>query len=355
MGTGSSDLPRDEFDVTTLVPALERVIGARVRDPDTTDDLVQETLVRVLSALDRIEPGMLEPYAIKTARNVVATLWRDRDRERRNLPRVVDPQEPDVPEQGLLAQEEQTAVAEALNRLPVSDQETLLAHEVEGQDTASLAEELESTPGAVAARLHRSRARLRVEYLLALEGAEPPTDRCRPVLLALSSGDRRRQRELDVDRHLLECSLCERLSRPLLDRGESRDDEVRVPIHHDGDLVIARQMARGLAAHLGFGRTDLTIIATAVSEVTRNLLRFAGCGELVMEEVQAPRPGIRIVARDTGPGMEDVGLALKEGYSTDSALGLGLPGIRHLVDECAVDSDVGHGTTVTMTKWVPPA
>jgi len=196
---------------------------------------------------------------------------------------------------------------------------------------------------------------MRVEYLLAIEGTEPPTDHCRPVLLALSIGDRRRQRELDVDRHLLECSMCERLSRPLLDRGEPREDEVRVPIHDDGDLVTARQAARGIAARLGFPRTDLTIIATAVSEVVRNLLRFAGRGELVVQLVEAPRPGIRIVARDTGPGMEDVGLALKEGYSADAALGLGLPGSRRLVDECAIDSDVGRGTTVTMTKWVPPA
>jgi len=119
MGTGSSDFPRDAFDVTTLVPALERVIRARVRDADTADDLVRETLVRVLSALDRIEPGMLEPHAVITARNVVASPWRDRDRERGNLLRVVDPPEPDVPELGPLAKEEQTAAPVAVVRGPV--------------------------------------------------------------------------------------------------------------------------------------------------------------------------------------------------------------------------------------------
>ena len=105
----------------------------------------------------------------------------------------------------------------------------------------SLAEDLGSTAGAVAAQLNRTRARLRVEYLLALEGAEPPTDRCRPVLLALSSGDRRRQREVDAGRHLLECDLCAKLSRPLMERGQPRDDEVRIPIHADADIVVARQ------------------------------------------------------------------------------------------------------------------
>ena len=99
---------------------------------------------------------------------------------------------------------------QALGRLSERERETLLAHEVSGQDTRSLAAELGLTAGAVAAQLNRTRARLRVEYLLALEQAEPPTDRCRPVLLALSSGDRRRQREVDAARHLLECDLCAR-------------------------------------------------------------------------------------------------------------------------------------------------
>ena len=158
-----------------------------------------------------------------------------------------------------------------------------------GQDTRSLAEELGSTAGAVAAQLNRTRARLRVEYLLALERAEPPTDRCRPVLLALSSGDRRRQREVDAGRHLLECDLCARLSEPLMERGQQRDDEVRIPIRSDADIVAARQAARELAARLGFCRTDLTVIATAVSEMARNIVRFAGSGEIVVSCSSEPR------------------------------------------------------------------
>jgi len=203
----------------------------------------------------------------------------------------------------------------------------------------------------VAAQLNRTRARLRVEYLLALEQTEPPTDRCRPVLLAISGGDRRRQRELDAGRHLLECEFCALLSRPLMERGDQRDHEVRIPIRTDADIVAARQGARELAARLGFSRTDLTLIATAVSEVSRNIVRFAGAGEVVVELLEEPRRGVQVVARDTGPGIPDVEQALTDGYSTYHGLGLGLPGARRLMDEFAVVSEAGRGTTVTMTKW----
>lgn len=330
---------------------VRRIVSARVADVAAADDLVQETLVRVLAAAGRVEPGMLEPYAIVTARNVVASMWREGDRHRRNQHRVVDLRFPEAPGEDLLAREEQTAVARALARLPEPERQTLLAHEVSGQDTRSLAGELGSTAGAVAAQLNRTRARLRVEYLLALERAEAPTDRCRPVLLAISSGDRRRQREVDAARHLLECDLCAQLSHPLMERGHPRVDQVHIPIHTDGDIVAARQAARELATRLGFSRTDLTVIATAVSEVARNIVRFAGDGEIVVELLEEPRRGVCIVARDTGPGIDDVEQALTDGYSTYHGLGLGLPGARRLMDEFAVVSETGRGTTVTMTKW----
>ena len=242
-------------------------------------------------------------------------------------------------------------MSEALARLSERERETLLAHEVAGQDTRSLAGQLGSTAGAVAAQLNRTRARLRVEYLLALDRAEPPTDRCRPVLLALSGGDRRRQREVDAGRHLLECDLCARLSRPLMERAPPRDDELCIPIRADADIVTARQAARELASRLGFSRTDLTLIATAVSEVARNIVRFAGSGELVIELVQGSRKGLRVTASDHGPGIDDVDRALTDGYSTYNGLGLGLPGARRLMDEFDLVSRVGAGTTVTMTKW----
>src|SRR3954469_14388883 len=132
-------------DVAALIPMVRRIVAARVADQATADDLVQETLARVLAAAPRVEPGMLEPYAIVTARNVVASMWRDQDRHRRHQHRVVDLDLPDPPDQDLLANEERTAVAEALSRLTDRERATLLAHEVSGQDTRSLAAKQGST------------------------------------------------------------------------------------------------------------------------------------------------------------------------------------------------------------------
>jgi len=315
------------------------------------DDLVQETLVRVLGAAQRVEKGMLEPYAIVTARNVVASMWKEQDRHRRNEHRVVDLVPVPAPDERLLEREEEDAVSAALSRLSERERHTLLAHEVSGQDTRSLGSELGLTAGAVAAQLNRARARLRVEYLLALRDAEPPSARCRPVLYALSVGDRRRQREVDAARHLLECDLCGELSQALMQRGQRNDNEARVRIQSDPDIVLARRSARELASRLSFSRTDLTLIATAVSEIARNIVRFAGNGEIHIELLDHPQPGVRVVARDTGPGIDDVERALTDGYSTYHGLGLGLPGARRLMDEFSVVSEKGRGTTVTMTKW----
>ena len=340
-----------DSDVAALIPIVRRIVHARVSNPAVADDLVQETLVKVLGARHRVEPGMLEAYAIVTARNVVASMWKEQDRHRRNEHRVVDLVPVEAPDEDLLKQEERRAVASALERLSDRERRALMAHEVSGQDTRSLGTELGLSAGAVAAQLNRGRARLRVEYLLALQDTEPPTDRCRPVLFALSIGDRRRQRELDAARHLLECDLCANLSQPLMQRGQRSDHEVTVRIQGDPDIVAARKAAREVASRLSFSRTDLTLIATAVSEISRNVVRFAGRGEVVIELLEQPRPGVRIVARDAGPGIADVEHALTDGFSTSHGLGLGLPGARRLMDEFAVVSEVGRGTTVTMTKW----
>ncbi len=338
-------------EVADLIPMLRRIVGARVGHHPSAEDLVQETLVRVLAARDRIEPGMVEPYAIATLRNLMATMWRQEDRERRNRHRAHDPGEPEQGEDVVIASEETAAIARAVQRLDDRERRILLAHEVGGEPTRALAEESGSTAGAVAAQLKRTRARLRVEYLIALENVEPPTDRCRPVLLALSSADRRRQREVDAAGHLLECDLCARLSGPLLDRGPVRDDERQVTITGDPDIVTARQAAREIAVRAGFTGAELTLLATAVSEIARNIVRFAEHGTVTVELLREPRPGIRVVARDAGPGIPDVEQALTDGYSTDEGLGLGLPGARRLVDEFDIASEQGRGTTVVLTKW----
>jgi serine/threonine-protein kinase RsbT len=342
----------DLSEVERLLPIVRRVIGARVANHDAAEDLVQETLLRILTASDRIEPGRWEPYAVATAKNVVATMWRDRDREARNRHRALDPSLPEAPEDRVVAEEESAAISAALLKLTDRERESLLAHEVAGEDTRSLAEGSGTSAGAVAAQLHRTRARLRVEYLLALEQESPPTDQCRPALLALSSGNRRRQADVDVGRHLLRCAFCARVSQPLLGRATPRDDEVRIPIHEDADIVKARQSARELASQLGYAPSELTIIATAVSEVARNIVRFAERGEVVVGLLREPRTGVQVVARDAGPGIADVDRAMADGYSTYGGLGIGLPGARRLMDEFTVVSELDHGTTVTMTKWL---
>jgi RNA polymerase sigma factor (sigma-70 family) len=331
---------------------IRRIVMARVGSHPEAEDLVQETLVKVLAAVDRIEPGMLEPYAIATARNVVATLWRQGDRDSRNLHRVHDPRTPEPADEVVVAAEEHEAMATALAKIDARDRDLLLAHEVVGERTQDLADGAGSTAGAVAAQLKRTRAKLRVEYLLALEHVEPPTERCRPVLLAISGADRRRQREVDAARHLLECSLCARLSEPLVGRGPVRDTEVVIPIEGDPDIVHARQAAREMAQRVGFTGADPTLLATAVSEVSRNIVRFAGRGSVTIELLEEPRSGIRVVARDAGPGIRDVDQALEDGFSTYGGLGLGLPGTRRLMDQFSVVTEQGRGTTVSMTKWL---
>src|SRR6185436_6627286 len=106
-----------------LIPMVRRIVGARVGGHPAADDLVQETLVRVLAASARIDPGMLEPYAIVTARNVIASMWRSDDRQQRNQHRVVDLRPPGAPDEHLLATEEQSAVAQALTRLSDGERE----------------------------------------------------------------------------------------------------------------------------------------------------------------------------------------------------------------------------------------
>jgi serine/threonine-protein kinase RsbT len=174
------------------------------------------------------------------------------------------------------------------------------------------------------------------------------------VLLALSAADRRRQAELDVKGHLLACDFCADVSSRLLHQrpGRSRVEEERVPVSRDADIVVARQKAREAAAKAGFSGTDLTLIATAVSEIARNIVKFAHRGEFTFSIVTEPgRSGLLMTARDSGPGIADLRQALQDGYSTYRGLGLGLPGARRLMDEFDIVSEVGKGTTVTMAKW----
>ena len=127
----------------------------------------------------------------------------------------------------------------------------------------------------------------------------------------------------------------------------------RVAISSAADIVSARQKGRALAMEMGFDGSDLTLIATAISEVARNIVDHAKRGEVVLESVhQGSKHGVMIVARDEGPGIPNVPQAMQYGFSTRKGLGVGLPGAKSLMDEFAIDSKVGKGTTVTMKKWL---
>lgn len=210
--------PPGDGGVAELEPVIRRVIGARVADASTVEDLTQETLARMLAAQSRLDPSALCPYAIVTARNLVRSWARAEERRQRLSPSVVDARRPEDPEQQAMEAEDRRVLAAALDQLSRPDRETLIAHDVEGVETAALARQLGTSPGAVTLRLVRARARLRVEYLLALRRVELPTAACKPVLLALSGGDSRRQRALGVGEHLLGCPPCAELSEPLLQR-----------------------------------------------------------------------------------------------------------------------------------------
>ena len=137
-------------------------------------------------------------------------------------------------------------------------------------------------------------------------------------------------------------------------RAEHRpaDLDGAIPIQSDADIVSARQEGRRLAEDLGFTGSDLTVIATAISELTRNILQYAGRGAVTLEPIaNGGHAGIRVTARDEGPGIPDMTQALTVGYSTSGGLGLGLPGVRRLVDTFDLTSEPGRGTVVTVIKW----
>ncbi len=132
----------------------------------------------------------------------------------------------------------------------------------------------------------------------------------------------------------------------------AEEEEVFVSIERDADIVLVRQKAKALAERIGFSGSDLTLISTAVSEIARNIHQYASKGEIRMRPVRyGGQRGLSLIASDQGPGIPDIELAMRDGYSTDNGLGLGLPGARRLMDEFEIVSKVGNGTIIKMKKW----
>jgi serine/threonine-protein kinase RsbT len=129
--------------------------------------------------------------------------------------------------------------------------------------------------------------------------------------------------------------------------------ELSIPIETDFDLITARQEGRRISAQIGFCDSDLTVIATAISGVARNILEYAGHGRVEIRLVERNgSAGVSVSAIDEAPGIADLRLAMEDGYSTSGGLGLGLPGARRLMDEFEIQSELGKGTTVVMRKWM---
>jgi len=131
--------------------------------------------------------------------------------------------------------------------------------------------------------------------------------------------------------------------------------DTQILITSDKDVVTARQQGRAMAQQTGFSAGEATLIATAISELARNIVSYANQGSVTLRPVHGSNgaTGLTIVASDSGPGIADLNLALRDGYSSSGGLGLGLPGVRRLMDEFDIASRAGSGTTVTITKWLP--
>jgi len=125
-----------------------------------------------------------------------------------------------------------------------------------------------------------------------------------------------------------------------------------LPVRGEIDVVLVRQTVRTWSVQQGFTLVDQTKMVTAASEIARNTVLYGRGGTVRIEAlVEGVRKGLRLVFEDQGPGIPDVDLAMRDGYSTKNSLGLGLPGARRLMDDFALASELGHGTTITMKKW----
>lgn len=222
MDRGAALPPLEQDDrVEELHRVVGRVVRARVGDRHQADDLVQETLTRVLARRSELEPDALRPYAIVTAQNLVASTRRTESNRARNTHRLVDMRTSDQPEDVVLQRDERRSMKRAMAQLSARDREVLVSHEVLDITTRELAEGDGTTPGAIAVRLAGARAKLRLEYVLSHRREEPLSARCRSVLVALSAGDTRRKLALDAEGHVATCERCAQLSEPLMERSRA--------------------------------------------------------------------------------------------------------------------------------------
>jgi RNA polymerase sigma factor (sigma-70 family) len=276
-------------EVLAVEPVVRRVIAARAANAADVDDLVQDCLERLLVAHQRLAPEAVLPYAVVTARNLVSSNARTAMRLAAAAPRLHDASEPDRPEEVLLAGETRRAMTAALARLSEAERQDLLAYHRIGASEGAVTS---PARGALRVRMARTRAKLRLEYLLAYRHLELPTPQCRGVLLAISAGDTRRQRELDAAQHLLDCEACATLSEPL-DRRSVALTAIAIP----GALLgwLARQArAHPVQTAAGVAVGAAVVVAAAVLGP-----RLAAGTPAPAGHVQVPAPGSAAAPRPT--------------------------------------------------------
>lgn len=215
-------------DVEAAAVAVRAYAGSRTANAHDADDIAQEAISRLLKHRHRLDRPAAVPYAMTIAKGLLADSGRRRGVERRNLHRLHLADHPVSPEDAAIRQADIAAVGEALRSMSDDERDTLVEHVIDGRSLGEVGGE-ELSAGGIAAGLARTRARARLDYLLAVRGVELPTDRCRRVLLALSSGDQRRQRAATAAHHLLECDTCASLAPPLVQRQRSLAGVLPVP------------------------------------------------------------------------------------------------------------------------------
>lgn len=331
---------------------LTRVVAKRVSDPQDREDIVQEALTRTLAARLLLADDAVAPYAVAVARNLVAAHHSRRDLERRHQPRLLDLTEAPRPDDMVVGAENAAALSAAVAGLPAAEREVLLGHVTEGHDTATLAAATGTTPGGVAARLARARARARVDYVVALRRRQLPSPECRPVLLAVSAADRRRQDALDTAGHLLRCNVCPELVGPLAERRSVLAGLVPIPLL----VALARIRSSGRPAQATAAAGVAVLLAgAAVAAVLANdsgrPRGSAGTGEAARTAAAArtageagaagpaaaplPSPPSAAAPSPAGPSVRAPGPAAGTGTprtaSRDPAGGDAVVGVRTLV------------------------
>ena len=349
--------PVSETDLLALTPELRRVATNRLQDPASVDDVVQETLARLWEVRWRLDRQCAVAYGIVTVRNLVTSEARAEDVHRRHAHRLAEPTSVENPESAVLVAEEHAAMAAALAKLPAAQRRLLIEHEVLGVPTAGAALQQETTTGAVAARLSRARARLRLDYLLAFRRIQLPTPRCRPVLMAISLGDRRRQSALGAGSHLIACRTCAELAEPLGRRSRTLTGLIALPL-----IDIWRRTWTWLREHsvaswtaAGAGAAAATTLVVAPWQQPAELTNRPTPPAITSAPSSAPEAPSPPTATPPGPALT-VGSDTVLPRPTVGALNtyVGLSAVADRVPVLSVDADEGFwiGWTPQARIWV---